>query len=126
MKRLGTLLSSAARTEILRALYYQTAPIGLRQLARLSGVLPRSAELALDALANERLIGVTHGSAGPRYALNREHADAAVLAAVFTAATRTAIASRSRKLGKRAIRLFAFIEEADSILAIARGSYHVA
>jgi len=126
MTKLGTLLSSSARTQILRTLHYQPEPIGLRPLARLAGVLPRSAELALDALANEHLVCVSHDSKGPRYAINREHADTAILAAVFTAATSASIASRSRSLSARATHILPFIRETGNMLASAKAVRHVA
>ena len=126
MTNLGTLLSSAARTDILRALMYQPDPAGLRPLARIAGVQPRSAELALSALVNEKLVKRTGYSAGPRYALNRAHPDAELLDAVFTAAARAATANRCRMLGQRASCILPFIREAGNMLTRARGSRHVA
>ncbi len=126
MTNLGILLSSAARTEILRALMYQPAPAGLRPLARIAGVLPHSAELALNALVKEKLVNRTAYTAGPRYALNRAHPDAELLDAVFTAASRAVTASRCRMLGRRAARILPFIREAGSMLDRARESRDVA
>ncbi len=124
MTKIGTLLSSSARTEILRALYYQAVPIGLRPLARIAGVLPRSAEVALSALVEEGVVCATRDATGPQYALQQSHADFALLAAVFTAATRAAIASRCRELSPRAARILPFIREAEAM--VARGRAHVA
>lgn len=124
MKRLGTVLSSSARTEILRALYYQAVPIGLRPLARIAGILPRSAEVALAALVEEGVVCATRDATGPQYALNQSHADFALLEAVFTAATRAAIASRCRGLGPRAACILPFIRETEGM--VARGRGHVA
>lgn len=120
------MLSSAARTEILRALYYQAVPIGLRPLARIAGILPRSAEVALDALVDERLVCCTRDAAGPLYVLNRTHADSELLAAIFTAATRVDIARRCRTLGTRASRVLPLIREAGSMVSKARRGGHVA
>ncbi len=126
MTNLGTLLSSATRTGILRALMYQPAPAGLRPLARIAGVLPHSAELALGALVKEKLVKRTAYAAGPRYTLNRAHPDAELLDAVFTAASRAATASRCRMLGRRAAGILPFIREAGSMLTRARETRHVA
>lgn len=126
MTNLGTLLSSATRTEILRALMYQPAPAGLRPLARIAGVLPHSAELALGALVKETLVKRTVYAVGPRYTLNRAHPDAELLEAVFTAAARAVTASRCRMLGQRAACILPFIREASSMLTRARETRHVA
>jgi hypothetical protein len=107
-------------------LYYQADPIGLRPLARVAGVLPRSAEVALDALVDECLVCVNSDASGPRYILNRKHADAELLAAIFTAATKNTIASRCRTLAARAKRILPFIREAESMVGRARRSGHVA
>ncbi len=126
MTRLGTLLSSSARTEILRALYYQPEPIGLRALARIAGVLPRSAEVALAALVDEGLVSSTRDAMGPLYTLNRTHSDARLLEAVFTAATRVVIVNRCRTLNAKAPRILPFIREAEKMLASAKEASRVA
>lgn len=126
MTKLGTLLSSSARTEILRALYYQSESIGLRALARIAGILPRSAEVALAALVHEELVLANRDTMGPLYTLNRSHADTHLLAAVFTAATKVAIAKRRRELNAKAARILPFIREAEHMLTSAKAAHHVA
>lgn len=126
MKTLGTLLSSATRTDILRALMYQPAPAGLRPLARIAGALPRSATLAINALVEEGLVKRTNHASGPSYAFNRMHPDAGVLIAVFTAAARAVTGSRCRTLAPRASGMLLFIREAGRMLTRAKGSRHVA
>ncbi len=75
MKSLGNIFGTVARTDILRALYYQPEPVGLRYLARIADIHPHSAELALAALAHEQL--VIYGKVGRRklYELNMRHED---------------------------------------------------
>ncbi len=124
MKTLGTLFSSATRTDILRALMYQPAPAGLRPLARIAGAHPRSAELALNALEEERLVKRTRHASGPRYALNRKHPDARTLDAVFTAAARTVVLNRCQQLNQRAAGILRFIRKADRMLTHAKGARH--
>jgi hypothetical protein len=126
MTSLGILLSSATRTEILRALMYQPEPAGLRPLARIAGVLPHSAELALSALVKEKRVQRTAHVAGPRYALNRRHPDVELLEAVFTAASRAATANRCRMLNRHATCILPFIREAGRMLTRARETRHVA
>ena len=126
MKTLGGLLTSAGRTEILRALMHQPGPVGLRQLARIAGVHPHSAELALAGLIRDRLVRRRRSVAGPLYDLNRNHADIAVLGAVFLAGAQAVTTARSRLLDKRAKSLLPFFRQATRLLAHARGTRHVA
>ena len=126
MKSLGNILGSAARTDILRVLYYQPEPVGLRHLATIAGVQPRSAQLAVAALSEERLVTRRKTPTRALYALNRDHRDAAVLKAIFDAATRVAQTSRRRTLDARARTLLPFIAEAAGMIAHARRARHVA
>ena len=125
MTRLGTLLSSTARTEILRVLWYQPEPVGLRSLARIAGVLPRSAELALHALVDEVRVKQTRDPSGPCYALNRCHPDVELLEAVILAASRATTISRSRMLKRRAAQIVPFISESGRMMKMARRVHHV-
>lgn len=126
MTRLGSLLSSAARTEILRALACQPGPVGVRQVAHLAGVHPHSAELALAALVREKRVRRTRTPARPVYEWNRTHPDAPVLEAVFAAAALGFIAARRPLWDKRAGSILPFIRRATRMLARARESRHVA
>ena len=83
MKTLGDLFSSAAKTEILRALHHQPDALSLRQLTRLAGVRVRSAELALHSLVNEKLVRRQRTRNRVFYAMERSHPSASVLTAVF-------------------------------------------
>ena len=126
MKKLGDLLGSPARTEVLRALMCQPAPIGLRHAARIAAIHPHSAELALAGLARDRLVRRERSDHRIRYALNRDHEAMPVLEAVFAAAARALIRARSRSLGARARGILPFIEQAQRMLACARANRHVA
>jgi DNA-binding IclR family transcriptional regulator len=126
MKRLGRLLNSEGKTEILRVLVYQPGPVGLRQAARLAGVHPHSAEVALSALVRSGLVKYRRSPHRARYELVRDHEDAAVLEAVFLAATNGFIAKQRRILDERARQLLPFIKEAVTMIARARESHHVA
>ena len=126
MKRLGSLLSSAARTEILRTLAYQPEPVGLRQAARIAGVLPRSAELALAGLVKEKLVTRKRSATRMLYRLNQDHADVPVLEAVFAAAAQGFIRAQNRLLGERTTAILPFIREASRMVARARRTRNVA
>ena len=119
------LLGSASQTEILRALSHQPASVGLRQVARIAGIHPHSAELALAGLVHEKLVRRMRTSTHALYTLNRNHADVAVLDAVFAAAAQGFIHARSRTLSKRARSILPFIDKATRMIAHARKSRHV-
>ncbi len=125
MKALGKLLSSAAKTEILRALHHQQEAVGLRQLSRIAAVGVRSAELALDSLVEAKLVQRTRTPTRVLYAMNANHPSASVLSDAFDAATLASIREDCRLLDKRASRILPFIEEARRMLAYARGANHV-
>ena len=122
MKTLGDLFSSAAKTEILRALHHQPGPLSLRQLARLADIRVRSAELALDSLVNEKLVGRRRTQNRVFYAMDLSHPSAAVLDAVFDAAALAAIRANRRALDERAKRILPFLRQARRMLSHARGS----
>ena len=125
MKTLGMLLTSTGQTELLRALMSQPGPVSLRQVARIAGIYPHAAELALAPLESRRLVKKRKTSACSLYEVNRDHADALVLDSVFTAATYGFITARSRLLHKRAQSILPFIEEANRMITTARESRHV-
>ena len=124
MKTLGKLLGSAGRTEVLRALICQPGPVGLRPLARIAGVHPHSAELALAALVREGLVLRKRSGNRPVYEADRRHPDIAVLGAVFEAAAVALVRRRRPSLQERARAILPFIREAERMLARARRRGH--
>jgi len=126
MRTLGSILGSASRTDILRVLYYQPEPVGLRYLARIAKVHPRSAELALKALLLEDFVVHKRTATRALYELNRDQPDAFVLKAVFDASAHTAMVLRNRSLDRRAYTILPFIAEASRMLEHARRRRHVA
>ena len=126
MKTLGMLLNSAGKTEILRALVYQPGPVGLRQVARIAGVHPHSAELALAALSRDGLAKRSKARNRALFELERNHEAAGVLEAVFSASANGFTQARSRTLNDRAKSLFPFIRQACKMITRARESRHVA
>jgi DNA-binding transcriptional ArsR family regulator len=121
MKALGDYFGSAAKTEILRALYYQPDGVGLRQLTRIAGLRVRSAELALDSLVNARLVRRRRALRRVFYMMDRDDPRAPVLAEVFDAAAIAAIRAESRFLDKRAKLILPFIRQTTRMLNHARG-----
>ena len=124
MKTLGDLLGSAARTEVLRVLNYQPGPVGLRQVAWRAGIRPRSAELALNALVDEKLVSRRRTATRALYEMNQGHPDVAVLEAIFAAAARAVISQRSPSLHKRAQGILPFIAEATRMLDRSKSPGH--
>ena len=117
MKKLGQLLGSATRTELLRVFMYQPAPVGLRFAAHLAGVHPHSAELALKRLVQEDIVCRQQHFGGPLYELNRKSADCNVLKAVFEAERCSRLKQRAAALQHRAAAILPFIEEANRMLS---------
>jgi hypothetical protein len=120
---LGQLFCSTARTEVLRALYYQPEGVGIRRLARIAGVHVRSAELAANELVNDKLVSRRRRGRRVFYTLRRTHPDAVTLAAVFEAAERAHIRADRADLDKRARRILPFIRQANRMIHHARWSH---
>jgi hypothetical protein len=95
-------------------------------VARIAGVHPHSAELALAGLIRERLVKRERTPSRVLYTLIREHADVPVLEAVFTAAAQVSIKARSRSLNERARAILPLVRQATRMLACARESRRVA
>lgn len=126
MRSLGNIFGTVARTDVLRALYCQPEPVGLRYLARIADIHPHSAELALATLVREQL--VIYGKMGRRklYELNVHHEDYIFLETVFTALERLYVKQNSNNLNERACKILPFIKEASRLIAYAKGGAHVA
>ena len=125
MNSLGSILGSAARTDILRALHHQSEPVGLRHLAMLAGVQLRSAQLALAGLETDRLVSRYQSATRALFVFNPQHEAAPVLGAIFAAADRAVHASRRGALDARAQTLLPFIAEASRMIQHAREEPHV-
>jgi len=125
MKSLGQLLGSAARTDVLRVLNCQPEAVGLRHVARIAGVHPRSAELALAGLVREHLVMRKRTGSRVLYSMNRGHPDTPILESVFEAAAQEAIRQRRPTLQIQAGTILPFIRQATRMLAIARKNRHV-
>lgn len=126
MKTLGTILGSAARTDILRTLYYQPEPVGLRYLARIAGVHPHSAELALEKLIHEALVLCDRIDLRKLYELNVKHVDTVILTSIFDASEHVSIKLRNNNLNKRAACILPFVAEASCMISHARRYKNVA
>jgi len=126
MNSLGSIFASAARTELLYALRYQHDDVGLRQLARLAGVHPHSAERVLADLVRERLVTMRKTPARTFYRKNLSHPDWRMIDAVCDGADRARRELLWPALNLRAKSLLPFIEEADAMLSRARRTLRVA
>ena len=126
MTTLGKLLGSPARTELLRVLVYQGGAVGVRSAARIAGMHPHSAGLALKALVREDLVRRRQTTVGPLYELNPTHPDVPVLEAVFCAAAAACTRQRQSSLHRKGRAILPFIDEATRMLNKARSHRHVA
>ena len=126
MKSLGHILGGSARFDLLHALYYQHDAVGLRQLARLAGVHPHSAERMLKELVKEAVVLRNQSHNRTLFRRNRDHADWLILSSVFDAADRAERRLRSVERNDRAQAVLSFIEEAGAMLKKARRRIHVA
>lgn len=126
MKSLGNIFRTIARTDILRALFYQPESVGLRYLARIADIYPHSAELALASLIEEHLVICRKEGRRKLYELNIHHEDYVSLEAVFTALECLYIKRNSSRLNKRACTILPFIKEASEMISYAKGGLNVA
>ena len=126
MKALNHILGASARFDLLRALYYQHREVGLRQLARLAGVHPHSAERMLQELVDEAVIDRRKTNARTMFWKNKRHSDWHTLQAVFEAADRATSELQRATLNKRAQSILPFINEAANMLKRARKRTRVA
>ena len=126
MKSLGHILGGSARFDLLRALYYQHDAVGLRQLARLAGVHPHSAERMLKDLIKEAVVLRNQSHNRTLFQRNRDHADWCILSSVFDAADRASRELHAADLSERAQRILPFVEEAGDMLKKARRRIRVA
>lgn len=120
MSTLGRLLGSSARTETLRVLRFHPEAIGVRELSRLAGIYPRSAELALVSLVKDGLVARKRKGRRDLYCLNYDHADCPVVLAVVDAGTQAATKSRCAKLQSRGRMLLRSVEQAASLISHGR------
>ncbi len=125
MKSVGHILGGSARFELLRALYYQHEAVGLRQLARLAGVHPHSAERMLKELAREGVVLKNQTRTRTLFERNCDHADWQILESVFDAADRAARKIGASRLKERARAILPFLDEAGDMLKKAKRSTHV-
>jgi len=126
MKSLSHILGTSARFDLLRALYYQHNAVGLRQMARLAGVHPHSAERMLKDLVEEHVVVKKRTRSRNMFSKNVDHPDWLMLRAVIDAADNAERLTRRTELDKRARSILPFIEEAGSMLRRARRSIRVA
>lgn len=126
MKSLTYMLGGSARFDLLRALYFQYDAVGLRQLARLAGVHPHSAERMLKDLVKEGVVARNQAGARTLFRRNDRHVDWRILSPVFDAADRAARSLHAAELSGRARIILPFIEEAGVMLSKARRRVRVA
>lgn len=126
MNTLAQLLGSAGRTEVLRTLIHLAEPTGIRQVARIAGVHPHTAELVLGDLVQEGLATRRKSGRNVAFTLVRHHPGIVVLESAFKAADDAMAGTNSVKLSERAARILPFIRESTRMINRAREQRHVA
>lgn len=124
MAYLAAILSSKARVEVLSQLCLLQNPVGLRKLARICGLHPRSVELALAGLIEEERVSKDSKRENPSYVFNWSHKDAIRLQKVFETDTAEVLKQRSLTLQSRAEILCSFIDDGLELLERGRSSLH--
>lgn len=122
MTLLSSILSSKARIEVLRTLCFLDKPIGLRKLARICEVHPRSAELALQGLIAERRVIKSPKGSAPAYRWNAAHADALRLQKLFHADMSEVLKMKTKDYQSKALGLCKFIDDGLKLVAKGRAS----
>lgn len=118
-------MKSKARTEVLRALCALPNPLGIRHLARLTRLHPRSVELSLNSLAAEGILtrlpdaGRTTG-----VQINRQHPAFSRLRELFETDTLAELATRTPALDRRGLAMCAFMDDARTLIHRGRRSLH--
>ena len=125
MYLLGDVFSSKARTEVLRGLCVSTKPVGLRKLARITGLRPRSVELALNGLQQQGLVErVSCSEHSDGYCIQNGHQMTDRLRAVFLADLKEELHERSALLAERGLGLCDFMDEGLALVMRGRRSLH--
>jgi len=125
MNFLGDLFNSKARTEVLRALCVLPKPMGIRPLARLTRLHPRSVERTLEALREEGMV-IRHPHAGHKaaVAINRQHPAYGRLRELFHADTLAELSTRTSALAGRGVSLCSFMDDGLALIQRGRRSLH--
>ena len=102
-------------------LRFQPRGIGVRELSRIAGVYPRSAELALASLVDDGLVQREPSGRRVLYTLNQAHPDYSVVLSVIDAAAAASTVSRSSQLHSRGRMLLQSVQEVANLMSHARG-----
>ena len=109
---------------MLETLYFQSGELGLRQIALISGLYLRSAELALKDLQKERLLRRRKSGARVYFSLNREHPAYSLLSCLFESLQTYRIRVRAQAVGDDAKEMLRFVVAANRMMEKARGNRH--
>lgn len=119
MDPLSHILSSKARVEVLRTLCFLDKPVGLRKLARICEVHPRSAELAIQGLIDEKRVVKSYEGSAPAYILNAGHSDTSRLRKLFNSDMCEVLKMKAEGCQPKALGLCTFMD--DGLMLVAKG-----
>ena len=121
--KLSQLFSSAAKVEILEALYYASNGLNLRKIAIICHLHVHSAEVALKQMHKERLVRRFKKGLRVFYSLNIKSDNYQLLKELFLAAEANKIRKRAKSFSNEGIAVMKFITSSRSMIDNARRSY---
>lgn len=109
MLDIAHIFSSRARAKVLRTLYYQEAPLPLRQVAYLAQMPLFSIQRVLKQMAEEKLVTRKKQKQYRLFSLNRTHAFYSFLAELFDLERRYDASFLSSRFDRKAKNLLDFV-----------------
>jgi len=116
MYSLGDMLSSKARTEIIEVLSRTQTKVGIRRIAWICGLHPRSVEIALKSLVDEKLVLKIPQKRGFAYTWNEDHPETSRLRQLFVHDEHQRLDRRTAPLSSEGKQLCAFLDDGLSLI----------
>lgn len=120
MKSVFDILTSRARSVILRTLYFQSEPIPLRHISAISGLPVFSVQNAVDSLLTEHVIKRSEKDNNVLFELNREHFLYSVLEQFFIIEMNSRIRLEAGSFHEKARLVLEFAAAANSMFQCAK------
>jgi hypothetical protein len=124
MTSLGYIFTSRARVALLEALAHLENPVGLRRLSWICDIHPRSAELALKGLIEEKRVLRKMVHSKPTYQWNGNHPEADRLRTLFQIDARERLKATKPLPLNEGKDMMEFMQEAHSIIQLGKEQIH--
>jgi len=115
MHSLGDILSSKARTEIIEVLSRTQTKVGIRRIAWMCDLHPRSVEIALKSLVDEKLVLKIPQKRGFAYIWNEDNPETSRLRQLFVVDEHQRLNRRTTQLTSDGAHLCAFLDDGFSL-----------